>query len=179
MKLLIVTGSARPTSVNQHVVKAVEKLASEREGVEMQIADLAALDLPFVNSEVEPSSPNFEITDERVQRWSDMVNANDAVLFVLPEYNHGMSALSKNALDWLFKEWNDKPVSGVAYSWHNAKFTAAAFDGALGVVKAKVVEPITQLQFKEVVELDGSIIDQEAFDERVNTTLNQLIAATK
>lgn len=179
MKLLIVTGSARPTSVNQHVVAAVKELADQQGEIETTIADLSELDLPLLNSAIPPSDEGFEITDERVQRWSDMVNAADAVLFVLPEYNRGMTGIQKNAFDWLFHEWRSKPVSGVAYGWHNGKYAAAAFDVALWAVKAKIAEPISQLQFKEVIDLDGTILDRAAFDQRINATLGSLLRLVK
>lgn len=174
MQLLIVTGSARPSSVNQSVVEAVFELASARRDIEPKLADLVELDLPYVNSTVAPSSSKFQITDQRVQRWSDMVQAADAVLFIMPEYNHAMSAIQKNAFDWLYDEWRDKPVSAVAYSWHNAKYVTTAFDISLGVVKAKSVEPMTQLQFMEVLDARGKIVNRAAFEQRVGATLDSL-----
>ena len=174
-EMLIVTGSARPNSANQNVVKAIQAVVQSRDDVEATVADLAELNLPFLNANPIPSDANYEITEPSVQAWSDMVSSADAVLFVLPEYNHNMSAISKNALDWLFVEWNAKPVSGVAYGWHNGKSAAAALDDGLKVVKATIVEPITQLQFMEVIGVDGSVTNQEAFDERVNATIDQLV----
>lgn len=176
--VLLVTGSARPNSVNKHMVKQVQGLLAKRERAEVSVADLVELDLPFFDGDRPPSAPGFEITNERALIWSKAVQSADKVLFIMPEYNHNLTAIQKNALDWLFADWKDKPVSGVAYGWNNGKFVAAAFATVLANVRAKAVEPVAQLQFGEIIDPQGAVLDQVLFDERVGKTIDALLASS-
>jgi NAD(P)H-dependent FMN reductase len=64
----------------------------------------------------EPKHPRFrEYTHDHTKAWSDMVDTSDAFVFVMPEYNFGISAPLKNAIDYLHHEWHDKPVGFVSY----------------------------------------------------------------
>jgi NAD(P)H-dependent FMN reductase len=74
---------------------------------------LADLDLPFLDEEEEPSSGVYR--HEHTRRWSAMVDGADGFVVVTPEYNYGMPATLKNALDYLSREWAWKPLGFVSY----------------------------------------------------------------
>ncbi len=175
--ILIVTGSARPNSANIKIVEAVKENLSAREGVEVSVADLVAMNLPFMNAPMPPSQPAYEITDESVKKWSDMVKGADGVVFVMPEYNHSMTAIQKNAIDWLYHEWVGKPIALVAYGFYAGRHSIAQFEEINTVIKAKLDQRISGLQFGEEIEFDGSIKNHETVSSSFATTFDALLAA--
>ena len=108
--IVVVTGSVRPNSANEKVVPVVVSVL-EQKGAEVTIADLKQLDLPIFDNPIPPSAPEFAPTDERVIAWTKLVADADGVVRVTPEYNHTMSPVQLNAIDGIFKEREDKPVS--------------------------------------------------------------------
>lgn len=175
-RILIVTGSARPHSINQLVVGKVREILASRPEVETEVADLAALELPFFDAPLPPSAPEFAIADPRVQRWSDMVKAADRVLFVMPEYNHNMSAIQKNALDWLCAEWKDKRVGQVAYGWTGGSRALQGFAMSNEFLKMDLVAPAAQLAFMETLQPDGTVLDEAGMTARLSATIDALLA---
>src|SRR3989338_2823805 len=71
--------------------------------------------MPFFNEAVTPSAKKEDYADEAVQRWTKKIKEADGFIIVAPEYNHGYTAVLKNALDYVSTEWNNKPVGFVAY----------------------------------------------------------------
>ena len=173
-KVLVVTGSARPNSANINVVELV-KTEFEARGATVEVANLKELALPYFEGVTVPSAEDFEITNQAVQHWSDAVKGADAVVFVAPEYNHGLSAIQKNAIDWLFNEWTDKPVAFVAYGWYAGAHTLAQLQEISTVIKWKPVEKSAGLQFTKDIELDGSSIDGGLATQIVGETLDLLV----
>ena len=87
--------------------------ATEHPAFDVDLVDLAELDLPFMD---EPEHPRFaRYVHDHTKRWSARVKAADAFVFVTPEYNHGYNAPLKNAIDFLHHEWEHKPVGFVSY----------------------------------------------------------------
>lgn len=112
-KLLIIVGSVRPGRIGIAIAEWARDLAAADGRFDVDFADLAALNLPFMD---EPNHPRFgKYTKEHTIGWSRRVAAADAILVVMPEYNHSYSPALKNALDYLYAEWNRKPVGFVAY----------------------------------------------------------------
>lgn len=174
-KILIVTGSARPSSVNQIVVDQVKTLLGQRPNIAVDIADLVELDLPYMNATMPPSSPDYVITDERALAWQRLVAEADAVVLVAPEYNHSMSAIQKNAIDWLWREWQQKPVAYVGYGAYGGANAWAQFQEINTVIKTDVVRPAA-LKLGEAIGYDGTVNDQAALDALLQPTLDELIA---
>ena len=175
-EVLVVTGSAREGSVNSVMVAEVAKNLEAREGVEVKIADLAAMDLPFMSAAMPPSSPDYKIDDPKVQAWSQDVTDSDAVVFVAPEYNHNISAVQKNAVDWLWKEWQKKPAAFVGYGAYGAKYSYAAFKEMNNVLGLDLGETITGVTLGQTVGYDGSIADEGALKVTLDATLDELTA---
>jgi NAD(P)H-dependent FMN reductase len=87
--------------------------AQAHDGFDVEAVHLADLDLPFLD---EPEMARLgEYSLPHTLAWSATVARADAFVFVMPEYNHGISAPLKNAIDFLFAEWNYKPVGFVSY----------------------------------------------------------------
>lgn len=178
--ILVVTGSVRPNSVNQKVVPLVVK-SLEKKGAVVTVADLKQLDLPFFDDPNSPTSPDFAPTDERVRTWTELVVKADGVLFVTPEYNHTMSPVQINAIDWIGKEWAGKPIALVGYGWTSGAGQAhAAAREALAVnLKADVLDTQTNLHFMKDLNPDGSVADEASVVEKIDATTAELLSAIR
>jgi NAD(P)H-dependent FMN reductase len=80
---------------------------------EVEMLDLEAIDLPLMSEPNHPRLKNYVQPHTHV--WSATIEALDAFVFVTPEYNHGLTAPLKNAIDYLHQEWLYKPVGFVSY----------------------------------------------------------------
>ena len=111
--LMVIVASTRPTRVGMAVGRWFVDRATEHHAFDIDLVDLAELDLPFMD---EPEHPRFSrYVHDHTKRWSARVKAADAFVFVTPEYNHGYNAPLKNAIDFLHHEWEYKPVGFVSY----------------------------------------------------------------
>jgi len=113
MRLLVLIASTRVGRAGGAVGAWVAETARQAGAVEVDAVDLASFVLPMME---EPNHPRLKAyTSELTWAWSRRVEAADAVVFVLPEYNHSYSAPLKNAIDHLHGEWAGKPVGLVSY----------------------------------------------------------------
>ena len=118
MKLMIIWGSSRQGRGGGVVTEWVKRHAGQDGRFELDFVDLRELNLPFYD---EPSSPfsmakeGKDYTHPEGKSWAQRVGACDGVIIVTPEYNHGPTAVLKNALDWVGPEWVDKPVGFISY----------------------------------------------------------------
>lgn len=177
--ILVLTGSLRPNSVNEKVVPLVVKQLEDK-NAKVTVADLKELDLPMYDASSPSLSPDFNPTDQRVQRWTGMVEQADGVVLVTPEYNHTMNAAQLNAVTWIGKEWNEKPVALVGYGWSGgskAHVTARETLANSGL-KAKVGEKQANLTFKSELETDGSTLNEASVNEKIDSALSELLEAT-
>lgn len=174
--IVVVTGSVRPQSVNSKVVPLVVA-ELEKTGVEVTIADLGALDLPFFDAPVPTSSPDFKPEHDSVRQWTQLVDTADGVVLVTPEYNHTLSPVQLNAIDWIGKEWQGKPVALVGYGWRTggAKAHEAAREALIVNLKADVGETSTNLFFMKDLNPEGSLLDATAVTHQINATLDELL----
>jgi len=121
-KLLIIIASTRPGRAGLPVGQWAAAVAKEHNGFEVEVADLAAIDLPLLD---EPNSPKMgQYIKEHTLGWSRTVSSADAFLFITPEYNYGPPASLINALDFLYWEWTYKPVAFVSYGGPGAGLRA-------------------------------------------------------
>ena len=111
--LQIVIASTRPGRVGLPVGQWFYERAAEHGGFDVELVDLAEINLPFLD---EPKHPRLgDYAHQHTRDWSAKVYAADAFVFVTPEYNHGYTAPLKNAIDFLWAEWQHKPVGFVSY----------------------------------------------------------------
>ncbi len=113
IKVAVIIASTRPGRNGEAVGKWVYEIASKRTDATYELIDLMEVNLPLLD---EPNSPATQkYTKQHTKDWSDRITPFDAFVFVTPEYNHGVPAALKNALDFLYKEWNNKVAGFVAY----------------------------------------------------------------
>lgn len=112
-RLLVIVASTRPGRVGRTVAEWFCAQAPDELGFDVDVADLAEVDLPFLDEPHHPSEHRY--VHGHTRRWSARVDEADAFVVVTPEYNAGYPAALKNALDYLYDEWRDKPVGFVSY----------------------------------------------------------------
>lgn len=112
-RLLVIVGSTRPGRVAVPVTDWFAARARAHGAFEVEVADLAAIALPFMDEPAHPRLRRYEHAHTRA--WSATVDASDAVVFVTPEYNFGFTAPVKNAIDYLHEEWRYRPAGFVSY----------------------------------------------------------------
>lgn len=177
-KILIVTGSARKGRVADSIVPLVTNELTNREDVTVTVADLKELDLPFFDDENAPAAPNFQPSDERVRTWTQLVAEADGIVLLMPEYNHTMTAIQKNALDWVYAEWDNKPISVVGYGWSGASLALITLKEVLSHLKARLLPTVTHLNFMQNINPDGSVIAVDEVAEQIKLTVDELLNQT-
>jgi NAD(P)H-dependent FMN reductase len=113
LKIAIVTGSTRPGRNNEAVARWVYGLAKERKDAEFEFVDIADYKLPLLDEPAPPSMGQY--SHDHTKAWAAKIATFDAYVFVTPEYNHGISGALKNAIDYLYREWNNKAAGFVSY----------------------------------------------------------------
>jgi NAD(P)H-dependent FMN reductase len=111
--LQVIVGSTRPGRKGLAVGRWVQRLAEEHGGFDVELVDLAEVALPVFD---EPEHPRLQrYTHQHTKDWSAVIGRADAFVFVTPEYNHSTSGVLKNAIDYLYAEWNNKAMGVVSY----------------------------------------------------------------
>ncbi|MFF2846801.1 NADPH-dependent FMN reductase [Streptomyces sp. NPDC058001] len=174
-KLQIIIGSTRPGRRGPAIAEWFHSLALKHSGFETELVDLAEVGLPLLDEPRPPQRGRYE--HEHTRRWSDTVRTADAYVFVLPEYNHSYNAATKNALDYLAREWQGKPVSFVGYGGVAAG--ARAVQALIPVVTALGMVPLAhsvQIPFVRLaVPGDGTFRSAPGLDEDATSLLDELL----
>src|SRR3954468_4939700 len=113
IRIAILTGSTRPGRVNEAVARWVYDLSKKRTDAEFELVDIAEYELPLLDEPVPPGEGRY--SHPHTKRWAEKIGSFDGFLFVAPEYNHGISGALKNAIDFLYREWNNKAAGFVSY----------------------------------------------------------------
>lgn len=115
LHIKIIAGSTREGRFSDKVASWIAEEMKGQEGVTVEVLDLRDYEMPFFNDPVSPSFKQEPYKNEAVARFTKKIEEGDAFIVVTPEYNHGTSAVLKNALDWVYQEWNNKAVAFVSY----------------------------------------------------------------
>lgn len=117
VKIAVIVGSTRPGRVGKGVAHWVMEHASKRTDAVYVLVDLLDHPLPFLD---EPVPALFDrYANDHTKEWASTIAQFDGFIFVTPEYNYSTSAVLKNAIDYLYKEWNDKSAGFVSYGSSN------------------------------------------------------------
>lgn len=111
----VIAGSTREGRFSDKAAVWIAGEIKKQDGVSVEVLDLRDYEMPFFNESVSPSFKQEPYKNEAVARFTKKIEEGDAFVVVTPEYNHGTSAVLKNALDWVYQEWNNKPISFMSY----------------------------------------------------------------
>ena len=114
VKIGIITGSTRDSRVNLQVAEWVKSIADQRTDVEFELVDIKDYNLPKFNEPVPAiMSQDYQAPEAKV--WSEKISELDGFVFVTPEYNKAVTSGLKDAIDYLYVEWNNKAAGIVSY----------------------------------------------------------------
>jgi NAD(P)H-dependent FMN reductase len=113
IKIAIILGSTRPGRKGKSVADWVADKAAERTAAEYELVDLADNPLPHIDEPMPPTLGQY--VGEHTKAWAEKIASYDGFVFVTPEYNHSTSGVLKNAIDYLYAEWNNKAAAFVSY----------------------------------------------------------------
>jgi NAD(P)H-dependent FMN reductase len=112
----VIIGSTRQGRFSEKPAQWIAQHLRERDGVETRLLDLRDFPMPFFDQPVPPAMPGrAPYPNEAVQQWTAEIARADGFVFVTPEYNYGPAAVLKNAIDWVYPEWNRKAAAFVSY----------------------------------------------------------------
>jgi NAD(P)H-dependent FMN reductase len=109
----IIVGSTRPGRKAETVARWVHEIAKKRSDATFEVVDIADFHLPLLDEVMPPMMGQY--SQPHTKTWAAKIAGFDAFVFVTPEYNHSTSGALKNAIDYLFREWNDKAAGFVGY----------------------------------------------------------------
>ncbi len=115
LNIKVIAGSTREGRFSDKAAAWIAAEIKRQKGVVVEVLDLRDYDMPFFNEPMSPSFKQGPYKNEAVARFTKKIEEGDAFVMVTPEYNHGTSGVLKNALDWVYPEWNNKPVAFVSY----------------------------------------------------------------
>ncbi|WP_148575776.1 NADPH-dependent FMN reductase [Nocardioides caldifontis] len=173
-RLAVVVASTRPTRVGLKVAEWFEAQARKDGRFEVDLVDLAEVGLPFMD---EPNHPRLrQYVHQHTKEWSARVDAADAFAFVVAEYNYGMPAPLKNALDYLVHEWAHKAAGIVSYGGVSAGLRSAEMTRSvltalqMHPVKAAVSIPMVT----NLLDEDGELHATQLMDEAATALLDDV-----
>ncbi|MEU6356790.1 NAD(P)H-dependent oxidoreductase [Streptomyces sp. NPDC047072] len=174
LRIGIVLGSTRPGRRGEQIARWVLDTAHAHGGAEYALVDLADHRLGNLDEGGNPNLRQYEHTHTR--DWSAVVDGFDGYVFLVPEYNHSFPGALKNALDYVYREWNDKAAGIVSYGGWAAGVRAAE---ALRLVLAEL--QVATVRAQPAVPLipafsTGSFVPPEGLDGAVRGMLDQVVA---
>ncbi|WP_404362575.1 NADPH-dependent FMN reductase [Corallococcus coralloides] len=174
IKVAIVVGSTRPGRKADKVAAWVHDLAKKRGDAAYDIVDIQDFHLPLLDEPTPPSSGKY--TQEHTQKWSAAVAAYDAYVFVTPEYNHGPSGALKNALDFVYREWNNKAAGFVGYGSAGGVRAVEQLRLVAAELQMATVRAQVQLFLSTDFEHYTVFKPDPAKEKQVNAMLEQLVS---
>jgi NAD(P)H-dependent FMN reductase len=172
-KIAIIIGSTRPGRNGEAVAKWVHEIAKKRSDAEFELVDIADFNLPLLDEPVPPSMGQY--TKEHTKAWSAKIASFDGYVFVTPEYNHATSGALKNALDYLYGEWNNKAAGFVGYGSFGG--TRAVENLRLIAAELQLATVRAQVGFSLFTDFENFSVFKPAqlHEQSVSTLLDQVI----
>jgi NAD(P)H-dependent FMN reductase len=173
-KLQIIIASTRPGRVGLPIAEWIRDRAVEHGGFEVEVVDLAEVNLPFMD---EPNHPRLrQYIHRHTKEWSRTIDSADAFIFVMPEYNYGFNAPLKNAIDYLHYEWQYKPVGFVSYGGVSAGTRAVQMlkQVVTTLKMAPIAEAVSIPFVTQFIDEDGQVQPNQVMETSATAMLDEL-----
>jgi len=172
--IAIIIGSTRPGRKAEAVARWVHGIAKSRGDAEFELVDIKDFNLPLLDEPVPPSMGQY--SQPHTKAWAAKVASFDAYVFVTPEYNHAPSGALKNAIDYLYAEWNNKAAGFVSYG--SAGGVRAVEQLRLVMGELQVADVRAQVMLSLFTDFEDFTTFKPAVmhEKSVNAMLDQLIA---
>jgi NAD(P)H-dependent FMN reductase len=170
----IIMGSTRPGRKAEAVARWVYDIASRRGDANYELIDIAEFNLPLLDEPVPPSMHQY--SKPHTKAWAAKIAPLDAFVFVTPEYNHGISGALKNAIDFLFAEWNNKAAGFVGYGSAGGARAIESLRLVMGEIKVADVRQSVMLSLFTDFENMTTFKPAAMHEQTVNTMLDEVVA---
>src|SRR6202521_65933 len=174
IKIAIILGSTRPNRNGEAVAKWVCEVAKTRSDAESELVDIKDFNLPLLDEPVPPSMGQY--SQPHTKTWAAKIDSFDGYVFVTPEYNHGICGALKNAIDFLFREWNNKAAGFVGYGSVGGVRAVEQLRLVLAEVQVATVRNQAALSLFTDFENYTKFKPASHHEKSVNQMLDQLIA---
>jgi NAD(P)H-dependent FMN reductase len=159
-RVAVVIGSTRPGRICPGIAEWVVNVAQDDNPVRYELIDLAGVELPFLDEPLMAALDRYE--HEHTRAWSRTVSSYDGFVFVFPQYNWGYPAPLKNAVDFLYAEWRDKPATSVTYGTRGGSRAGGQFREVLMGLHMRPLDDRLELVITEDdVDADWQLKDLE------------------
>lgn len=175
LKIGIITGSTRPNRKSIKVARTLKKWADNRGDAEYEIVDIADYNLPMYNEPV-PAGTSQDYKTPEAKPWSEKISSLDGFIFIVPEYNHGITSSLKNAIDYLYPEFNDKAAAIVSYGSSGGVRAAEALRTTLAELQVASVRTHIAMSIFTDFNSDNDFTPAPLHEETFKTQLNQLLS---
>lgn len=174
LKIAIIVGSTRPGRKADAVARWVYEIASKRKDAEYEVVDIKDFNLPLLDEASPPSMGKY--SQSHTKAWAAKIEPFDAFVFVTPEYNHGTSGALKNALDFLYREWNNKVAGFVSYGSIGGARAVEQLRLVMG--ELQIADVRSQVMLSLFTDFENFSIFKPAIhhEKEVNSMLDQLIS---
>jgi NAD(P)H-dependent FMN reductase len=174
IKIAIIVGSTRPGRNGEAVAKWVYEVSRKRSDAEFEPMDIKDFNLPLLDEPMPPIMGQY--SKPHTKTWAAKVGSFDAYVFVTPEYNHGTSGALKNAIDFLFAEWNNKAAGFVSYG--GASGARAVEQLRLNLAEVQIATVRNQVLLSMYTDFENFSVFKPGStkEQSINDTLDQIIA---
>jgi NAD(P)H-dependent FMN reductase len=169
----IIVGSTRPGRKALDVAKWVMECAGTRGDAAFELVDIQAFNLPLLDEPVPPSMGQY--SQPHTKAWAAKIAEFDGFVFVTPEYNHGTSGALKNAIDFLYKEWNNKAAGFVGYGSAGGARAIESLRLVMGELMVADVRAQVMLSLFTDFEKFTTFNPAEHHERAVETMLDQVV----
>jgi len=173
-KVAIVIGSTRPGRKAEAVARWAYDCATKRGDAEFEIVDIKDFNLPLLDEPMPPAMGQY--TQPHTKAWAAKVASFDAYVFVTPEYNHGTSGALKNAIDYLYREWNNKAAGFVGYGGSGGTRAVEQLRLVMGELLVADVRAQVALSLRTDFENFSIFRPAPSQEKSLNAMLDQVIA---
>jgi NAD(P)H-dependent FMN reductase len=173
-KIAIILGSTRPGRNGEAVARWVLEQARTRTDAEFELVDLRDHPLPHLDEEVPASMGMY--SQPHTKEWATTIAAYDGFVFVTPEYNHGTTGVLKNALDYLYSEWNNKAAGFVSYGSAGGVRAVEHLRLIVGELQMAAVRQQVQFSLFSDFENFSTFVPGPQHAENAAVMLDQLVA---
>lgn len=174
LKIGIILGTTRPGRHADAVAKWVLDHASKRTNAEFHIVDIADFHLPLLDEPMPPSMGQY--SKDHTKAWAAKIASFDGFIFVTPEYNHGIPGSLKNAIDFLYKEWNNKAAGIVSYGTVGGVRSAEQLRQVLGEMQIADVRASVSLSLFDDFENFQTLKPRPKLEASLDPLFDQVIA---
>ena len=173
--IAIIVGSTRPNRKARKVADWVLDRARSRDDATFEVVDLADHDLPHLD-EPAPAAMGPDYTHDHTRVWAERIAGFDGFVFVVPEYNHSMPGVLKNALDFLYVEWHDKAAGCVSYGIDGGTRAVEHLRLVLGELHVAPVQAQVALSPFDDFDDEGAPTPRDHQLDRLDVMLTQVIS---